>query len=414
MSRRRVVLTGRGIVSPLGVGVDAHWQALLSGRGAVAPVPRLQALGLSASRGGTVAADVIQPHLGRLPRKQQKLYNRATLFAMLASSLAMEEAKLTTGAGEPTRFGVLLGVNALCWDLQAMTEYLIASESRTAAGTLDVGLANAFCMRNINPLDYSLKTLPNLAAGHVAIAHDAQGLCRALTEGPVGGTHAIGQGYRLIEDGDLDVALCGGADAGLEELLFAAYAGAGLLASDDGVRAGSCAGEGSGVAVLEEAERARQRGAPVLGEVLGFAAASGEHDLVPAIEPARLARRLARVVADVVTEAGAAPDVVSLHADGTPSAAAAETTAIGGLAHDGAALLRMKRAHGELGAASGPIEFLACSAVIERAMIPPVVSSNSGTLPREVDRALVISLGLFGECVAVMLGSPRVRASNAD
>jgi 3-oxoacyl-(acyl-carrier-protein) synthase len=85
MMKRRVAITGRAVVSPLGVGIDAHWQALVDGRRAVAASPRLTELGLAVSRGAPVAPELIQPHLGRLPRKQQKLYNRATLLGMLAA-----------------------------------------------------------------------------------------------------------------------------------------------------------------------------------------------------------------------------------------------------------------------------------------------------------------------------------------
>src|SRR5207249_3084755 len=155
VTARRVVLTGRGVVSPLGVGVDAHWDALCAGRSGVARLDRLAALGLPASRGGAVAPDLVQPHLGRLPRKQQKLYNRATLFAMLGAALAMEDAGLQPGAGDPRRFGVVLGVNPLAWDLGAMLAYLGASESPTTPGTLDMAAANGFCMRHVNPLDFS-------------------------------------------------------------------------------------------------------------------------------------------------------------------------------------------------------------------------------------------------------------------
>src|SRR5437773_551118 len=196
------------------------------GFAAVGRLDRLAALGLPASRGAEVATESVQRELARLPRKQQKLYNRATLLAMLGAALAMEDAGLAPGAGDPGRFGVLLGVNTLAWDLAAMLTYLVASESRQAPGTLDMAVANGFCMHHINPLDFSLKTLPNLAAGHVAIAHDAQGFCRAMTDGPIGGARAVGDAYRLVAEGDLDVALCGGADAQLEELFFATYWGA--------------------------------------------------------------------------------------------------------------------------------------------------------------------------------------------
>ncbi len=391
MTRRRVLLTGRGVVSPLGVGIAQHWEAVCAGRSAVGPVVRLAALGLPASRGAAVSAELLQPHLGRLPRKQQKLYNRATLLGMLGASLAMEDAGLEAGGGDAPRFGVLLGVDPLAWDLGAMTDYLVASESKQTPGELDMALANAFCMHHINPLDFSLKTLPNLAAGHVAIAHDAQGFCRAMTEGCVGGARAVGDAYRLVAEGDLDMALCGGADAQLEELLFATYWGAGMLASDDGSRPGSVAGEGAGLLVLEEAEHARARGVPIHGESVGFASVAGAGRLASDDDADSYTRRLERVIEAAVDEAGGPPDVVSLHGDGMPChdrAEAAALTRVFGAKAELMLQLRMKRLHADLGAASTPVELLACSAALEHATL------------RE---ALVMSLGLFGECAVLVL-----------
>lgn len=406
MTRRRVVLTGRGVVSPLGVGVAQHWDAVSAGRSAVGRVARLAALGLPASTGAAVPAELLQPHLGRLPRKQQKLYNRATLLAMLGASLAMEDAGLAAGAGDATRLGVLLGVNVLAWDLAAMTDYLLASESKAAPGTLDMALANRFCMHDINPLDFSLRTLPNLAAAHAAIAHDAQGLCRALTEGNVGGARAVGDAFRLVAEGDLDVALCGGADAQLEELLFANYWGAGVIASDDGSHPGGVPGEGSGLLVLEEAEHARARGARLHGEIVGFASSAGEGQWVTHDDAARQAARLARALEAAVAEAGRAPDVVSLHGDGIPVHDRAEEQALALVFGRGAETmprLRPKRLHGDLGAASSPVELLACSAALAHATLPAAVAAGPPERPAALRDALVISLGLFGESVALIL-----------
>jgi len=395
MTARRVLVTGRGVVSPLGVGVDAHFAGLVDGACAIAPLPRLGALGLAASRGAEVDPDVLRPNLSRLPRKQQKLYNRATLLAMLAAALAMEDAGLGRGAGDPARFGVVLGVGPLGWDLEAMTAYLVAAESPSAAGELDMAAANAFCMRNINPLDFSLKTLPNLTAGHLAIAHDAQAFCRVMIEGPVGGAHAVGDGYRLVAEGDLDAVLCGGADAQLEELLFATCWGAGVLGSDDGARPGYVAGEGSGLLVLEAAERAGARGARAHGEILAFASAAGDGRPAPEDDADRRAAALARVLALALDEAGAYPDVVCLHGDGVPVHDRAEALALHRvLGARGARVprLRMKSQHGDLGAAATPVELLACT----RALGP-------GRL------GLVVSLGIFGECAALV-----VRGGDAD
>jgi len=418
MRGRGVVLTGRGVVSPLGVGIEPHWEALCAGRSAVGRRDRLAALGLPASRGAEVAPDAIQPHLARLPRKQQKLWNRATLLAMLGGALAMEDAGLVAGAGDPRRFGVLLGVNMLAWDLGSMLEYLAASESTVSPGTLDVARASAFCMRSINPLDFSLKTLPNLIAGHLAIANDAQGFCRALTEGHVGGARAVGDAVRLIDEGDLDVALCGGADDQLEELFFATHWGGGVIAGDDG-RPGLVPGEGSGLLVLEEAEHAIARGARVHGEMVGFASAAGDGGLGGADDPQRLADRLTRVIDTVLEEAKTAPDLVSLHGDGIPTHDQAEDAALArtlGAVTPSVPRLKLKAAHADLGAAASPVELLACSSALRHATVPPAVSGHDpesrlgrrGPSPETTPvlrSALVLTLGLFGECSALMMRS---------
>jgi len=406
VSRRGVVLTGRGIVSPLGVGIEPHWDALCAGRSAVGRRDRLAALGLPASRGAEVAPDAVQPHLARLPRKQQKLWNRATLLAMLAGTLAMDDAGLGPGAGDPHRFGVLLGVNMLAWDLGSMLEYLAASESAGAPGTLDVARANAFCMRSINPLDFSLKTLPNLIAGHLAIANDAQGFCRVFTEGHVGGARAIGDAARLIEEGDLRIALCGGADDQLEELFFATHWGGGVIAGDDG-RPGLVPGEGSGLLVLEEAEFALARGARVHGELVGYASAAGDGELGGG-DPGRLADRLTRVIDTVLEEAEATPDLVSLHGDGIPVHDQAEEAALArtlGAVAPSAPRLRLKAAHADLGAAASPVELLACASVLRHATLPPAASTRPASRTPVLRSALLLTLGLFGECSALMLRS---------
>jgi 3-oxoacyl-(acyl-carrier-protein) synthase len=404
---RGVVLTGRGVVSPLGVGIEPHWDALCAGRSAIGRRDRLAALGLPAARGAEVTPEALQPHLARLPRKQQKLWNRTTLLAMLGGALAMEDAGLGSGAGDPRRFGVLLGVSMLAWDLGSMLEYLAAAESPSTPGELDVARASAFCMRAINPLDFSLKTLPNLIAGHLAIANDAQAFCRAIIEGHVGGARAIGDAARLIDEGDLDVALCGGADDQLDELFFATHWGGGVIAADDG-RPGLVPGEGSGLLVLEQAEHAIARGARVHGELVGFASAAGDGDLGGGNDSQRLADRLTRVIDTVLEEAKTAPDLVSLHGDGIPVHDEAEGMALArtlAAVAPSAPRLRLKAAHADLGAAASPVELLACASALRHATLPPAVADHSPSRTLVFRSALVLTLGLFGECSALMMRS---------
>ena len=207
------------------------------------------------------------------------------------------------------------------------------------------------------------------------------------------------------------MALCGGTDARLEELFFTNYCGAGLLAADDGARGGFVAGEGSGILVLESLERAHARGAAIHGEILGYAAGAGDGRLVRDAETSPTVDRLARVIELALEDAGAEPDVVCVHGDGSPAHERAEAAALRRVFSDRAKaipLIRMKDAHGDLGAASCPVELLACSAALQHDMIPPIVSSSSETLGVPPRRALVLSLGLFGESAALMLGKAGV------
>jgi 3-oxoacyl-(acyl-carrier-protein) synthase len=169
--------------------------------------------------------------------------------------------------------------------------------------------------------------------------------------------------------------------------------------------------------VLEAEEHARARGAAIHGHIVGYAAAAGDGRALTGADAGAVAARLARVIESAMDDAGGEPDLVSVHGDGAPAHEEAEAEALRLVFGERAGSLpvvRMKRVHGDLGAASCPVELLACSAALQHDIIPPVVSSLSDTpgivtsstpvsgrpSPR---RALVLSLGLFGESAALMV-----------
>jgi 3-oxoacyl-(acyl-carrier-protein) synthase len=396
VSERRVVVTGSGVLSPLGVGLEAHWAGLAAGRPAARTLPRLQRLGLGSSAGAEVPAEALAPHLARLPRKQQKLYSRMTLLAMIAARLAMDDAGLAPGTLDPSRLGVYLGLNVLGLDLGLLLDYLGAAESGADPGELDMARANAHLMRSINPLEYSIKTLPNLTAGHVAIAHDARGICRVYTDGAPGGLLAVGDAFEAIRDGDLDVALSGGADAPLEDLVYASAAGMGILARDG--RGGMVPAEGSAVLVLEDEARARARGALPRARLRAVRSLAGGARLAPESEPDALARRLGRVMGEALEVAGLErPDLLVLHRDGTPALDEGERLAVEGLgARRPRATLAPKTLSGHLGPAAAAADLATCSEALRRAMLP----GAAGPPPRT---AMVNAVGLFGEVACALL-----------
>jgi 3-oxoacyl-[acyl-carrier-protein] synthase II len=431
MSERRVVITGRGVVSPLGIGIDAHWEGLIAGRSAIRPIPRLLELDLPSTQGGEISSESLLPHLAKLPKKQQKLYNRATLLACVASALAVEEADFDLRDTDPALCGVFLGTNVTSWDFSGLLlPYLEAVESEETPGIMDLAKANAYCLKAINPLDYSIKTLPNLSAGHLAIAHNARGFCRALAEGSIGGIQAMGQAYWAIREGEIDVAICGGTDAPLEELLFASSWGMGFLAPDDGDgiacrpfsrdRRGTVLGEGSGILILEADDHARRRGARVLGELRTVSVVAGDGRQTAKADPPSLAERLSLAISQALDGAGASrPDLIVAHGDGTVVGDQAEAEAIIRLFGEGGAgtpVTAFKPAHGHLLAGAGPVEFLSCLAGLEHGIIPPVAATGEIDLQRHLNLVrgvprtgenlrlgLVNVIGDLGECASAVV-----------
>jgi 3-oxoacyl-[acyl-carrier-protein] synthase II len=149
----------------------------------------------------------------------------------------------------------------------------------------------------------------------------------------------------------------------------------------------------------------------VHAEILGYAAGAGDGQIVREADASAEATRLVRIIESAIEDAGIGPDIVSVHGDGSPVHERAETEALRrvfGARLADLPILRMKEAHGDLGAASCPVELLACSAALRHAMIPPIVSASSETPEAPRRRALVLSLGLFGESAALMLGKAGV------
>jgi len=372
----------------------------------------------------------LAPYLNRLPRRQLKLLNRVTRFAMLAASLAVEEAGLGSLPPDPTRFGVFLGTFFTALDPAAFVQLLAASESESQPGSLDLAKANAYCMASINPIDYSLKTMPNLGAGHLAIAHNAQAICRVVSDPPTGGLQAIAQAAWTIREGLADVALAGGAEAPLEELIFMNFCTLDCLARNaeppgaacapfDARRCGTVLGEGAGFVVLEELEHARARSARVLGELLGSGVVGGSDSLYGTSDAKGIAERLGRAMARAIERSGTREiDVIFANGDGTRVRDQAETAAVRSLFGDRARKIPLtapKAMQGHLFSAAGPVELITCLLSLERGIIPPTLNYQEPDplcdldyVPNEPRRepelrvAMLNGIGLFGESATLV------------
>lgn len=412
--------------------MDEHWAGLISGRSAIARSQRLVNQGFPVDVVAEIPEAMLRAQLHRLPKKQLKLFSRVMLFGMIASSLAVEDGGHANHTFDSTRYGVFLGTFFTTLDFPALLHWMAETESIDSASTLDLNKANNYCMTSVNPVDYSLKTMPNLAAGHIAIGHNAQGFCRVIADGCTGGLQAVGQAFLAIKENHLDVALCGGAEAPLEEFVFLnlctldflgrAAAPPGRLCSPfDAARSGTVLGEGAAMLVLEELECARDRGARIYGEVVGYGTAAGDATIgQKANKVDAAAERVEFAMRSAFEQAGEERvDLIAANGDSTKVNDAAETQAIKELFGSKAGSIPIsasKAMHGHLISGSGVLELSHSLLALDRDIIPPTLNLRNPDTQCDLDYvpdqarvkegmrvALVNSIGLFGESASIVV-----------
>jgi 3-oxoacyl-[acyl-carrier-protein] synthase II len=323
-ARRRVVITGLGIVSPIGIGVDTFWKSALAGRSGVSAIPAFTDMPLEAYR-SQVAGQVLDFDVDRLPKTvQPERLDRYAQLALLAASEALEDAGLRMERENPHRVGVIMGAG--------MGGMLIGEEEFTKL------------YRNLRPNRVHPNFIPmitlNAASGIVAITFGAKGINQTISTACSSSAHAIGQAMNAIRAGQADVVIAGGADASLTPLTFAgfcslralstAYNGDPARASRpfDRGRDGFVMGEGAGVLILERLDRALRRKARIYAEVAGYGATSEAHHMViPKEDGSEMAMTMRLALEDAGVSA-AAVDHINAHATATPIGDPVEVAAI--------------------------------------------------------------------------------------
>jgi 3-oxoacyl-[acyl-carrier-protein] synthase II len=347
---RRVVITGVGAVTPLGVGADALLDRWIAGE-----------CGIEDGAGRCDAFDPAE----HLSRKEARRADRFTQLAIVAAEEALEQAGWADGAPDPDRAGCVIGTGI------------------GGLGSLEeqVGVLNDRGPGAVSPLSVPLM-MGNAAAAAVAMRHGLHGQTYGVVSACAAGAHAIGSAMRMIRAGDADAVVCGGAEATLTPIAIAAFSAmaatseSGISRPFDARRDGFVMGEGSGVLVLEEAESAERRGAPILGEVLGYAATSDAHHLT-APDPA--GREAARAITLALDDAGVSADevdYVNAHGTSTPLNDRSETEALKaalGPHASGVPVSSAKSAIGHLLGAAGAVEAVATVGALTRATAPPTL-----------------------------------------
>ena len=201
---REIVITGIGVVSPIGIGCAACWSALATGTSGIRAIDAFDSSGLRTPYGGQIAT--FDPKLYVRPRKSLKVMGRDIQLGVSAADLAMTDASLAAGTVEPERFGVVMGADMIYADIEDLE---LTYRRSVQAGRFDFGCWSEAIQEELHPL-WLLKHLPNMTASHIAIAHDARGHNSSIVLGDVSSLLAIGEAASIIRRGRADVMLTGG------------------------------------------------------------------------------------------------------------------------------------------------------------------------------------------------------------
>jgi len=365
---KRVVVTGIGPVTSIGIGKNLFWQGLAQGKNGIGRVSYFDVSRYSCQ----IAGEIINFDLNSyIDKKEAKRMDRSSVFAVAAGKLAIEDSGIDLNKADLNRIGVNIGVG------HAGNES-IQEEHRTL---IEKG------PDRVSPL-FLIKMLSNMPAANVSIKYGLKGPGIAITTACTTGTHSIGDACRIIEHGDADVMVTGGTEASISPLPFAAFCASRALSgrNDDPQHAsrpfdmnrdGFVMGEGSGIVVLESLEYAQKRGARIHAEIAGYGMSSDAFHLTA---PAERGEGFTRSMKEALRDAGMSADEVDyINAHGTSTRLndLNETIAIKdtfGERANNIPISSNKSMIGHLLGASGAVEFIASVLTIQNKLIPPTIN----------------------------------------
>ncbi|HVO30992.1 MAG TPA: beta-ketoacyl-[acyl-carrier-protein] synthase family protein [bacterium] len=396
-TRRKVVVTGLGAVTPLGRDVASMWDAMKKGRGAVSRISLFDASGFPTRIAGEVkgwdtARDVSD---AICPRKLRKYLDRKTAFAVKAAAEAMAQAGLAPGKLAAERFGVAMGTEAGRPLLEQIADRILEAKRRGLGGAAEAG--PTIDERNIQAALDSLdpvelvREMPHTPAAVLALIHGAKGPNTTVSTACTSSAQSVGDAFDRVRRGEVDVMLAGGCDALVEAFMVTGFSLLGALSqrNDDPVRAsrpfdagrdGFVLAEGAGFVVLEAEEHAKARGARVLSELAGFGASSNAWRITDSPPDGRGAWQSMRFALE---DAGLTPDdvgYINAHGTSTQQNDLSETNGIKRLLGDRAKKVPVsstKSMMGHLVAACGAVELVACVKAMEDRVLPPTINYDT-------------------------------------
>jgi 3-oxoacyl-[acyl-carrier-protein] synthase II len=366
MERKRVVITGMGAVTPLGLTAQESWQGVREGRCGIGPITLYDPEDMKAKLAGEVKG--FDP-TRYLEKREARKMDRFAQFALAAAVEAVSQSGLDFAQEDTDRCGVAVscGIGGLI----------------TMQQECEKGAARGY--DKISPFFIPM-TIGNMAAAHIAIRFGLKGMATCPTTACAGGTNAVGDAFRQIRDGYMSVVLCGGAEAVITQLAMGGFTSMHALSTSqdplrtsipfDAERNGFVMGEGAGVLVLEELEHAKKRGAVILGEVVGYGATcDAYHITAPDPDGAGGAAAMAKALED----GGISPeavDYINAHGTSTPMNDACETKAVktvfGQHAHR-LAISSTKSMTGHMLGAAGAVEAIFTAQALREGFLPATI-----------------------------------------
>jgi len=396
MTEGRVAITGLGVVSPAGIGIESLWEALLAGRSFTRPIDAFDPGGFPCRIGGQVDGFSARDFVPKSYRKSVKVMARDIEIAVGASDLAFRDSGIVTEGIEPggatidsARLACNVGAGLISTDLDELGVALTTAVGEDGAFSLKAWGESG--MANLTPL-WLLKYLPNMLSCHVTILHAAKGPSNTITCGDASGHLAVGEASRLVARGGADAAIAGGAETKLNPMGLMRQVLLKRVCVDfpgdpgqacrpfDEAHCGTVVAEGGGLVILENAERARARGARVYAELVGFGCACDPAGID--VERAN-AGSLDLAVGKALDDAGIGPGDVGLivtHGTGVPDEDVCEARswrAAFGSAIESVSACAMTGSIGSLFAGAGGVECALAAMALHRQTIPPTVNHRA-------------------------------------
>ena len=402
MTKRRIVVTGMGMVSPVGNTVAESWDSVLQGKSGIDIIKAFDTSIYSTHFAGEVKDLDMEPYL---PKKEARRMDKFIQFGMVAGVQAIEDSGIEVTSDNAPRIGVAIGSGMGGLGLIETTHAQMAKTG----------------VRKISPF-FVPGTIINMIAGNLSIRYGFQGPNIAITTACTTGVHNVGHAARMIAYGDADVMVAGGAEAATTELGLGGFGAAKALSTNndnpqqasrpwDKDRDGFVMGEGAGMMVLEEYEHAKARGAKIYAELTGFGMSGDAHHMT---SPPSDGAGAAAAMVNALNDAGVAPEdigYINAHGTSTPAGDKAETAAVKSVFGEHAynlAVSSTKSMTGHLLGAAGSVEAIFSALAVSDQIMPPTINLDNpddgcdldyvteGARKKELNHVLCNSFGFGG------------------